>query len=89
MTLLLFVIFTCVRSAIASKAALDTVHSRQLADGTPAMSFTRLLAHMATIVRSDVHAHDPAQSQAATGLRPHRRDHRGDRSDHAASISTD
>ena len=35
-----------------SKVALDKVHSRQLADGTAPMSFTRLLAHMATIVRN-------------------------------------
>jgi hypothetical protein len=35
-----------------SQAALDKVHTRTLADGTPAMSFTRLLAHMATIVRN-------------------------------------
>ena len=30
------------------------MHSRQLADGTPAMSFNRLLAHLATIVRNAV-----------------------------------
>ena len=35
-----------------SQAAQDKVHSRLLADGTPAMSFTRLLAHLATIVRN-------------------------------------
>jgi hypothetical protein len=35
-----------------SQAALDKVHSRQLPDGTPAMSFTRLLAHLATITRN-------------------------------------
>jgi Transposase DDE domain len=35
-----------------SKAALDKVHTRTLADGTTAMSFTRLLAHLATIVRN-------------------------------------
>ena len=35
-----------------SQVTLDKVHSRQLADGTPAMSFTRLLAHMASIVRN-------------------------------------
>ena len=43
-----------VAPAKRSKAALDKVHSRQLADGTPVMSFTRLLAHMATIVRNTV-----------------------------------
>lgn len=41
-----------VAPAKRSRAALDKVHSRQLADGTPAMSFTRLLAHLATIVRN-------------------------------------
>jgi hypothetical protein len=43
-----------VAPARRSQAALDKVHSRQLPDGTPAMSFTRLLAHMATIVRNTV-----------------------------------
>ena len=46
-----------VAPARRSKAALDKVHSRQLTDGTPAMSFTRLLAHMATIVRNTVRPH--------------------------------
>jgi hypothetical protein len=32
------------------------VTSRQLPDGTSAMSFTRLLAHMATIVRNTMHS---------------------------------
>jgi Transposase DDE domain len=41
-----------VAPAQRSQAALDKVTSRQLPDGTPAMSFTRLLAHMATIVRN-------------------------------------
>ena len=41
-----------VAPAKRSQVALDKVHSRQLADGTPAMSFTRLLAHMASIVRN-------------------------------------
>ena len=41
-----------VAPARRSKAALTKVHSRQLADGSPAMSFTRLLAHLATIVRN-------------------------------------
>jgi hypothetical protein len=43
-----------VAPAKRSHAALDKVHSRQLADGTPAMSFNRLLAHLATIVRNAV-----------------------------------
>jgi hypothetical protein len=41
-----------VAPARRSNAALAKVHTRRLADGTPAMSFTRLLAHMATIVRN-------------------------------------
>jgi hypothetical protein len=41
-----------VAPARRSDAALAKVHARRLADGTPAMSFTRLLAHMATIVRN-------------------------------------
>ena len=43
-----------VAPARRSQAALAKVHTRALADGTPAMSFTRLLAHMATIVRNTV-----------------------------------
>lgn len=35
-----------------SQAALAKVRTRTLADGTPAMSFTRLLAHMGSIVRN-------------------------------------
>jgi hypothetical protein len=45
-----------VAPARRSQAALDKVHSRQLPDATPAMSFTRLLAHMATIVRNTLHS---------------------------------
>jgi hypothetical protein len=41
-----------VAPARRSQAALYKVHTRTLADGTPAMSFTRLLAHLATIVRN-------------------------------------
>jgi Transposase DDE domain len=41
-----------VTPARRSDAALAKAHTRQLEDGTPAMSFTRLLAHMATIVRN-------------------------------------
>ena len=41
-----------VAPAKRSKAALDKVHNRTLSDGTPTMSFTRLLAHLATIVRN-------------------------------------
>ena len=45
-----------VAPARRSDAALAKVHTRRLADGTPAMSFTRLLAHMATIVRNTMRA---------------------------------
>jgi transposase len=41
-----------VAPARRSQAALAKVHARTLADGTPAMSFTRLLAHLAAIVRN-------------------------------------
>ena len=41
-----------VAPAKRSKAALEKVSTRTLADGTPAMCFTRLLAHLATIVRN-------------------------------------
>jgi transposase len=41
-----------VAPARRSEAALAKARTRTLADGTPAMSFTRLLAHLATIVRN-------------------------------------
>lgn len=41
-----------VAPARRSPAALDKVHTRTLADGTPAMSFTCLLEHLARIVRN-------------------------------------
>jgi transposase len=41
-----------VAPARRSPAALAKVRTRTLADGTPAMSFARLLAHLATIVRN-------------------------------------
>ncbi len=41
-----------VAPAKRSKSALAKVHSRTLADGTPAMSFGQLLAHLSTIVRN-------------------------------------
>jgi hypothetical protein len=43
-----------VAPAKRSPAALAKVTSRRLSDGTSAMRFTRLLAHMATIVRNTV-----------------------------------
>ena len=50
-----------VAPAKRSKAALDKVHSRRLADGTPVMSFGQLLAHLSTIVRN---------TMRPTGARP-------------------
>ena len=41
-----------VAPAQRSKVALDKVHTRTLADGTPAMTFGRLLAHLSSIVRN-------------------------------------
>jgi hypothetical protein len=41
-----------VAPAKRSRAALKKARTRTLPDGTPAMSFTRLLAHLATIVRN-------------------------------------
>ena len=41
-----------VTPAKRSKAALDKVQTRTLADGTPPMNFGRLLAHLGTIARS-------------------------------------
>jgi transposase len=41
-----------VAPARRSQAALAKIRTRRLADGTPAMSFTRLLAHLGTIVRN-------------------------------------
>ena len=41
-----------VAPARRSKSALEKAARRRLADGSPVMSFTRLLAHMATIMRS-------------------------------------
>ena len=43
-----------VAPAKRSKAALAKVHTRQLPDGSPAMSFGRLLAHLGGIVRNTV-----------------------------------
>ena len=43
-----------VAPARRSKAALEKVHTRQLPDGSKVMSFTRLLAHLAGIVRNTV-----------------------------------
>src|SRR5208282_1080954 len=47
-----------VAPARRSKAALAKVHSRRLADGTSALSFGGLLAHLATIVRNTMRRTD-------------------------------
>jgi hypothetical protein len=59
-----------VAAAQRSKAALDKVMSRRLPDGTPAMSFTRLLGHMATIVRNTVRS-----ASARMTIRPNPKQH--------------
>ena len=57
-----------VAPARRSKAALEKVHSRQLADGTPAMSFTRLLAHLGTIVRNTMRPKNARPGEATFTL---------------------
>lgn len=57
-----------VAPAKRSKAALDKVHTRTLPDGTPAMSFTRLLAHLATIVRNTLRPKDARPGEATFTL---------------------
>ena len=57
-----------VAPARRSKAALEKVHLRTLADGTPAMSFTRLLAHLATIVRNTLRPKGARTGEAAFTL---------------------
>jgi hypothetical protein len=57
-----------VASAKRSKAALDKVQTRTLPDGTPAMSFTRLLAHLATIVRNTLRPKSARPSEATFTL---------------------
>ena len=89
-----------VAPAKRSKARLDKVHARTLADGTPAMSFARLLQHLATIVqhhasekrqarRSDIHPHDHAQPETTASTRSDRCNCSVVSSAHAASVSTD
>ena len=51
-----------------SNAALTKVHSRRLADGSPAMSFRRLLAHLATIVRNTMRPRSARPGEAAFTL---------------------
>jgi transposase len=57
-----------VAPAKRSKAALEKVHTRTLADGTPPMSFGRLLAHLATIVRNTVRPPTARQGEATFDL---------------------
>lgn len=57
-----------VAPARRSKAALAKVHSRQLADGSPAMSFGRLLAHLATIVRNTMRPRSARPGEATFTL---------------------
>jgi hypothetical protein len=57
-----------VAPARRSKAALDKVHTRTLPDGTPAMSFARLLAHLATIVRNTLRPKEARPGEATFTL---------------------
>ena len=57
-----------VAPARRSEAALAKVHTRMLADGTPAMSFTRLLAHLATIVRNTLRPRSARPGEATFTL---------------------
>jgi transposase len=57
-----------VAPAKRSKAALAKVHNRMLSDGTPAMSFRRLLAHLATIVRNTLRAKNARTGEAVFKL---------------------
>ena len=88
-----------VAPARRSKAALDTVHSRQLADATAPVSFTRLLAHMATIVRNTMRPKQarPGEANFTLTTRPNakqqqaldpRHHRRVASAAHATSIST-
>jgi len=57
-----------VAPARRSNAALTKVYSRQLADGSPAMSFGRLLAHLATIVRNTLRPRSARPGEATFTL---------------------
>jgi hypothetical protein len=61
-----------VAPARRSGAALAKVHSRRLADGTPAMSFGGLLTHLSTIVRNIMRRADakPGEGTFALTTRP-------------------
>ena len=57
-----------VAPARRSQAALDKVHRRTLPDGRPAMSFTRLLAYLATVVRNTVRPRSARPGEATFTL---------------------
>jgi Transposase DDE domain len=57
-----------VAPARRSKAALAKVHSRRLADGTPALSFGGLLAHLGTIMRNTMRRTDACPGEATFSL---------------------
>jgi transposase len=57
-----------VAPARRSQAALAKVNTRRLADGTPTMSFTRLLAHLATIVRNTMRPRSARPGEATFTL---------------------
>jgi transposase len=57
-----------VAPARRSEAALAKVRSRTLVDGTPAMSFTRLLAHLATVVRNTMRPRSARPGEATFTL---------------------
>ena len=57
-----------VAPARRSQATLVKVRTRTLADGTPAMSFTRLLAHLATIVRNTLRPRSARHGEATFTL---------------------
>ncbi len=57
-----------VAPARRSKAALAKVHSRRLADGTPALSFGSLLAHLSTIVRNTMRRTDAKPGEGTFSL---------------------
>ena len=57
-----------VAPARRSQPALDKVHTRTLADGSPAMSFTRLLAHLATVVRNTMRLRSARAGEATFTL---------------------
>ena len=60
-----------VRPAKRSKAALDKVHTRMLADGTRPMSFGCLLTHLGTIVRNTMRPKGAKPGEATFALTTH------------------